>query len=73
MTESKDITTALEFDKHFLHNFGGLDPIPIGAIALCGAVSTNDRAGEIEPLRVLCCPICVALTEMPRREEDDSD
>lgn len=46
-----------------LHNFGDLDPIPIGARALCGAVSKRVGPGEVEPLRTGCCPICVALTE----------
>lgn len=50
-------------DAEYLHNFGDLDPIPIGARALCGAVSTRLGPGETEPLRVECCPICVALTE----------
>lgn len=64
-TEDKleTLRVAKEFDGGFLHNFGNLNPIPIGAIALCGAESTNDRPGEIEPERLLCCPICVALTE----------
>jgi hypothetical protein len=54
---------AKAFDDQFIHNFGPLDPIPIGARALCGVVSTRKDSGEIEPLRSVCCPICVALTE----------
>lgn len=54
---------ALLFDEEFLHNYGPLDPIPLGAVALCGAVSRSDGRGETEPERVRCCPICVALTE----------
>lgn len=62
-TELQQNPEAQKFDEEFLHNFGDLDPIPVGARALCGATSKSDRAGEIEPLRVECCPICVALTE----------
>lgn len=54
-----------QFDAEFLHNFGPLDPIPEGAVALCGAISTRRERGEIEPLRVEACPICIALTEEP--------
>lgn len=54
---------AQEFDEEFLHNYGSLNPIPIGAVALCGAVSRTDAPGEIEPEKYRCCPICVALTE----------
>lgn len=52
-----------QFDAQWLHNFGPDNPTPIGAVAKCGAVSKSHRAGEIEPLRVECCPICLALTE----------
>lgn len=54
---------AEEYDSELLHNFGDLDPIPVGARALCGVVSTRHGPGEIKPLRVECCPICVALSE----------
>jgi hypothetical protein len=53
---------ALEFDDSFLHNFGDLDPIPVGARALCGALSQRTAPGETEPLRTECCPICFSLT-----------
>lgn len=53
-----------QFDAQWLHNFGPDNPTPIGAVAKCGAVSKSHRAGEIEPLRVECCPICLALTEI---------
>jgi len=56
-------TLAQQFDTRFLHNFGDLDPIPVGAVAICGAVSTREGSGEIEPLRSECCPICLALKE----------
>lgn len=56
-------TDDLGFDAQFIHNFGDLDPIPVGAIAKCGAISTRDEPGETEPLRHKCCPICLALTE----------
>jgi hypothetical protein len=67
MTHPKQTTDpiATEFDAQFLHNFGDIDPIPIGAIALCGAISTSTGSGQIEPLKVECCPICVALTQQP--------
>lgn len=53
-----------DFDaSEFLHNFGPLEPIPIGARAKCGTESKREAPGEEEPLRVECCPICVALTE----------
>lgn len=50
------------FDE-FLHNFGDLDPIPVGATALCVTVSKRLAPGEVEPYRHLCCPICLALSE----------
>lgn len=57
-----DCKEGQEFDEEFLHNFGDLDPIPIGAIALCGTISKNDRSGTTTPEKDKCCPICLALT-----------
>lgn len=54
---------AQVFDKQFKHNFGELNPIPIGARALCGALSTTDGPGETEILRIDACPICLSLVE----------
>lgn len=54
---------AAQFDADFLHNFGPEEVIPEGAVALCGAISTREGIGQPEPLRIQCCPICVALTE----------
>lgn len=60
--ELQQTEESKEFDEEFLHNFGDADPIPIGATALCGAVSKSKRCGETEPLRTECCPICLSLT-----------
>lgn len=62
-TTHETLPEAAAFDTRFLHNFGDLDPIPIGAVALCGAVSTRSGSGEKEPLRRKCCPICLAIIE----------
>lgn len=59
---------AAQFDSRFLHNFGPLDPIPEGAVAVCGAVSTRNGSGELEPLRTECCPICLALKDEEQLE-----
>lgn len=58
----EDQETSEEWNE-LIHNFGELNPIPVGAVALCGEVSTRNGPGEINPLRVRCCPICLALTE----------
>lgn len=63
MSETIQDKLAQQFDEEFLHNYGPSPEIPVGAVALCGAVSKNDRPGEIEPEKYRCCPICVALTE----------
>lgn len=62
LREMVDLPEAQKFDEEFLHNFGDLDPIPVGARALCGAVSTRNGPGEIEPLVTSVCPICLSLT-----------
>lgn len=51
----------LEFDAQFMHNFGTENPIPFGAVALCGAVSTRRGDGQTSALMTECCPICLAL------------
>lgn len=53
-----------EQQEKLLHNFGPIDPIPIGAVAICGEVSTYEGSGEQNPLRTKCCPICLALVEV---------
>lgn len=61
-----------EFDEQEdLHNFGNLDPIPIGARALCGTVSKRLGAGEQQPPRMECCPICLALSECKQAEDGE--
>ena len=61
--DTAESAESREFDAAFLHNYGDLDPIPVGARALCGAKSTCDGPGETEPEVTKCCPICLALTE----------
>lgn len=66
--ETEESVESKQFDAEFLHNYGDLDPIPIGARALCGAVSTKAGYGTITPPASECCPICLALTN---QEEPD--
>lgn len=65
MTESESIESEIEAEfSELLHNFGPVNPIPVGAVALCGEVSVSDGPGDQKPLRSRCCPICLALTEL---------
>jgi hypothetical protein len=57
------LSESEQFDAQWLHNFGPETPTPIGAVAKCGAVYKKTAAVQFEPLRVECCPICLALTE----------
>lgn len=52
----------MDKDNELLHNYGPINPIPIGAIALCGIVSTDDGEGDPNPPKEKCCPRCLELT-----------
>lgn len=62
-TEIQTSPEAVEFDERFLHNFGPINPVSKGTVALCGVISRRTSFGIIKPKLSECCPICLALTE----------